>query len=355
MAMMPMPGGGRGPSPALASNAFLASLGVRHAVGAVANQRRGAVTEHVGEGGSRVDGGAPPPPDLAKRLREFERRRGVNHMQLFLEQLVSEILETQTATRGLAQLQHVRALLEECIRNVQVLVMKGRGGGRDPKGLMQLRSSFLMLSLADRESRVAVSHDSPPPKPTRRERRQQRASSGRGGDGGGGGSSQLVEQSKSLPNISERAGGRGAEAEAPEARAEVEALEKELGEARKLAKRLRTRHGGVEKEAQRVGFELQRTQRALEAEQARAAQLEQRLRSSDLALRNEKARALKLAASAEAEARLSRAEGGGGAGAGSGVAAASLNGGQGATMAETGSSSIFQNLQETETERALRV
>ena len=31
-----------------------------------------------------------------KELKAFQRRRGVNHMQIFLEQLVSEILETSS-------------------------------------------------------------------------------------------------------------------------------------------------------------------------------------------------------------------------------------------------------------------
>jgi hypothetical protein len=137
------------PAPALASNAFLASLGVRHAIGAVANQRRGAVVE---ESAAEDMGGVAPPHDLEEKLKRFERRRGVNHMQIFLERLVAEILETQTATRGLEHLLHSRKILEECIRNLQVMVQKKNG--RDPKGLMQLRSSFLMLSLADRESRL---------------------------------------------------------------------------------------------------------------------------------------------------------------------------------------------------------
>ena len=70
------------------------------------------------------------------------------------ERLIAEILETQTATRGLEHLLHVRKLLDECVRNLQELVLKK--SGRDPRGLMQLRSKFLMLSMADREARLPL-------------------------------------------------------------------------------------------------------------------------------------------------------------------------------------------------------
>ena len=95
---------------AMASNEFLASLGIKHAVGALGHKRRGAV---------HADHTMAPSRDLPEKLREFERRRGVNHMQLFLEQLVAEILEQNGANHSVKKLIRVRELLADIIKQVR--------------------------------------------------------------------------------------------------------------------------------------------------------------------------------------------------------------------------------------------
>lgn len=128
---------------ALASNEFLASLGVKHAVGALGQKRRGAVHE---------DHTMAPSRDLPEKLREFERRRGVNHMQIFLEQLVAEILEQNGANHSLKKLIRVQELLAGIIAQVQKLSQGSKG--RDARALMRLREQFIMLSHADREANL---------------------------------------------------------------------------------------------------------------------------------------------------------------------------------------------------------
>ncbi len=128
---------------AMASNEFLASLGVKHAVGALGHKRRGAVHE---------DHSMAPPRDLPEQLRDFERRRGVNHMQIFLEKLVAEILEQNGANHSVKQLIRVRELLVDIIAQVQKLAQGSKG--RDARELMRLREKFIMLSHADREANL---------------------------------------------------------------------------------------------------------------------------------------------------------------------------------------------------------
>eukprot|EP01043_Picozoa_sp_COSAG02_P023283 COSAG02_NODE_1239_length_13713_cov_37.434259_7_plen_199_part_00 len=128
---------------AMASNEFLASLGVKHAVGALGHKRRGAVHE---------DHSMAPSRDLPEQLRDFERRRGVNHMQIFLEKLVAEILEQNGANHSVKQLIHVRELLADIIAQVQKLAQGSKG--RDARELMRLREKFIMLSHADRETKL---------------------------------------------------------------------------------------------------------------------------------------------------------------------------------------------------------
>ena len=128
---------------ALASNEFLASLGVKHAVGALGHKRRGAVHE---------DHTMAPSRDLPEKLREFERRRGVNHMQIFLEKLVAEILEQNGANHSVKKLIRVRELLADIIAQVQKLAQGSKG--RDARELMRLREKFIMLSHADREANL---------------------------------------------------------------------------------------------------------------------------------------------------------------------------------------------------------
>lgn len=94
-----------------------------------------------------------PPPDFEEKLRQFERRRGANHIQLFLEQVrpssapvlrraaqsgpcpqaISEIMEGGGATKTIQRLTHVRRLLDDVLAQVQQLTQKmsRTGGGRD--------------------------------------------------------------------------------------------------------------------------------------------------------------------------------------------------------------------------------
>ena len=262
--------------PALASNAFLASLGVKHAIGAQNAVRRGAVVEDSAE---HDFGGVAPPPDIETQLVEFERRRGVNHMQIFLERLIAEILETQTATRGLEHLLQVRKLLDECVRNLQELVMKK--SGRDSRGLMQLRSKFLMLSMADREARLPLQ---------RRVDKNKVASRVPGAATGAtsvspgrrSGISPLpgsVTESQSLPSIGPLTPSGAGETEAAPsasnaaAAAQDESEWKELfeeadaeaKEAKRLAKRLRAKLAKAEHEAVRSEGVMKVTQKELSA------------------------------------------------------------------------------------------
>ena len=128
---------------AMASTEFLASLGVKHAVGSLGQKRRGAVHE---------DHSMAPSRDLPEKLRDFERRRGVNHMQIFLEKLVAEILEQNGANHSVKQLIRVRELLADIIAQTQKLAQGSKG--RDARELMRLREKFIMLSHADREANL---------------------------------------------------------------------------------------------------------------------------------------------------------------------------------------------------------
>ena len=127
----------------MASTEFLASLGVKHAVGSLGQKRRGAVHE---------DHTMAPSRDLPEKLRDFERRRGVNHMQIFLEKLVAEILEQNGANHSVKQLIRVRELLVDIIAQTQKLAQGSKG--RDARELMRLREKFIMLSHADRETNL---------------------------------------------------------------------------------------------------------------------------------------------------------------------------------------------------------
>ena len=82
----------------------------------------------------------------------FERRRGANYMQMFMEEAVAEIMEGGGATRTAQKLVHVQKLLEDVLLKVQQLSQKVHksGGGRDVKSLTRLRAGFLMISRADR-------------------------------------------------------------------------------------------------------------------------------------------------------------------------------------------------------------
>ncbi len=112
-------------------------------MGALGHKRRGAVHE---------DHSMAPSRDLPEKLRDFERRRGVNHMQIFLEKLVAEILEQNGANHSVKQLIRVRELLADIIAQVQKLAQGSKG--RDARELMRLREKFIMLSHADREANL---------------------------------------------------------------------------------------------------------------------------------------------------------------------------------------------------------
>ena len=251
----------------------------------------------------------------------------MNHMQIFLERLISEILETQTATRGLEQLLHVRKLLDECVRNLQQLVLKK--SGRDPRGIMQLRSKFLMLSMADREARLPAQSRTElskvsAPTPGRR----------------GGVTPVSVMPSPSLPNVGLLTPSADAAAadqgNDEDWKVAYDGAEAEAKDAKRAAKRLRIRLAKAEQEAVRSEGLMKLTQKDLAAAQDRIHDLEQRLKSSDMALRNERSKQDAL------KAELSAIGGGGGGG-------MSFE----ATKNSTGGS-IFTELNETPAEAVLR-
>eukprot|EP01051_Picozoa_sp_SAG22_P014323 SAG22_NODE_1720_length_3725_cov_2.431054_2_plen_466_part_00 len=128
----------------LPSAQFFKQMGVsRDAIGASSTARRHAT--HAGSDSA-------PPPDFEQQLRQFERRRGANHIQIFLEEAISEIMEGGGASRCVQRLTHVRRLLDDVLAQVQKVAQKmaKAGGGRDIKAMTRLRASFLMLSRADR-------------------------------------------------------------------------------------------------------------------------------------------------------------------------------------------------------------